>query len=144
MIRRAPLVALTGLTTALVVGGCSEVNAASTTHYIPAALSTVAGSDGVKQVTFTREAAGRIRLRTAPVRADRGMLVLPSEAVIYDPTGRSWVYTAASPLTFVRAQLSIATGNARDTWVTSGPPVGTEVVTTGAAEVYGAEFEVGH
>ena len=28
--------------------------------------------------------------------------------------------------------------------LSAGPPAGTEVVTVGAAEVYGAEFEVAH
>lgn len=144
MNRRASGLALAALCIALAVSACAEVKATSSSHYKPAALSSVAGSQDVKQVTFTEEAAGRVGLRTALVRPDAGMLVVPSEAIIYNPNGQALVYTATSPLTFVRAPVTVTRSDARDTWVSSGPPAGTAVVTTGASEVYGAEFEVGH
>lgn len=144
MTRRAAVWALTGLCAASALGACAEVKQASSTHYKPAALSSVTSKPGVKQVTLTEEAARRIGLTTVAVRADQGVLVVPSEAVIYDAQGRSLVYTAIAPLTFVRADAVVTTSKAKDSWLSSGPPVGTLVVTTGASEVYGAEFEVGH
>lgn len=144
MTRRAAVWALAGLSVAAASGACAEVKPASSTHYKPAALSSVTGQPGVKQVTLTEEAARRIGLTTVAVRADQGVLVVPSEAVIYDAQGRSLVYTATGPLTFVRADAVVTTSRAKESWLSSGPAVGTPVVTTGASEVYGAEFEVGH
>ena len=126
------------------LAACSEVEEKSATSYEPSSLSAIKGSEDVQQVTLTAESAGRIGLRTAAIRADGRLTVVPTDAVIYDAEGHSYVYTAPKPLSYVRAEVRVAGGDGRSTRLSDGPPAGTRVVTTGAAEVYGSEFEVGH
>jgi hypothetical protein len=128
----------------LTLAACSEVEEKYSTSYEPSSLSPVKGSDDVQQVTLTAESAGRVGLRTAAVHADGRFTVVPSEAVIYDAEGHSYVYTQPKPLSYVRAEVRVSGGDGRTTRLSDGPPAGTRVVTTGAAEVYGTEFEVGH
>jgi hypothetical protein len=70
--------------------------------------------------------------------------VVPYAAVIYDPEGKTWVYTEPKPLTFVRAPVSVAYIDG-DLAVLSegGPADGTAVVTVGVPELYGTELGVG-
>ena len=51
---------------------------------------------------------------------------------------------APEPRTFVRQEISIDHVDGDSAMLSDGPPAGTEVVTVGAAEVYGTEFEVAH
>jgi len=44
----------------------------------------------------------------------------------------------------VRQEISIDRVDGDSVMLSDGPPAGTEVVTVGAAEVYGSEFEVAH
>ncbi|MDQ2941435.1 MAG: HlyD family efflux transporter periplasmic adaptor subunit [Chloroflexota bacterium] len=69
--------------------------------------------------------------------------VIPYEAVLYDLTGGSWIYTNPQPLVFVRARVEIDYVEADQAVLASGPAIGTAIVTTGAAELHGAEFGVG-
>ena len=71
--------------------------------------------------------------------------VIPYAAVIYDVNGDTWVYTNLEPLVFIRESVSIdyiegdlaflAEGSA-------GSAAGTQIVTVGGAELYGAETGV--
>ncbi|MDX6378281.1 MAG: hypothetical protein QOE98_2584, partial [Gaiellaceae bacterium] len=89
-------------------------------------------------------AAERLGIETAlVVGAGRGTVV-PYAAVIYDPDGKTWVYTSPQPLEFLRAPVEVARIDGTLVYLSQGPPEGTSVVTTGGAEVYGTEFEVGH
>jgi hypothetical protein len=144
MTGKPAVTALIGLCCTLAVGGCAKVSAPTSTHYKPAALATATTEAGARQVTLTEEAARRIGLQTEAIRAEGKLLVLPSAAVIYDPKGGALVYTATSALTFLRVPVQIVKADAQHVWASSGPKVGTQVVTTGASQVYGAEFEVGH
>jgi hypothetical protein len=124
--------------------GCAAVQDEDThSDYEPAVLQPIRGSD-VKRVVLTAEGAQRIGLRTARVRRDSARRVLPVAAVLYDQAGAPFAYTSPAPLTFVRVKLAIAKVAHRRAVLSAGPPVGTAVVTTGAAEVYGTEFEVDH
>ncbi len=68
---------------------------------------------------------------------------IPYGAVLYDPTGKTWVYTNPSELVFVREPIQIQTIAGDDVILSEGPPSGAPVVTVGAAELYGTEFGVG-
>jgi hypothetical protein len=70
--------------------------------------------------------------------------VIPYGAVIYDADGATWTYTSEAPLTFVRQAITIDTIDGDQVWLSEGPPDGTSVVSVGAAELYGTEYEVGH
>lgn len=71
-------------------------------------------------------------------------LVVPYAAVLYDSKGETWVYTSPQPLVFVRHRISIDYIRGDQVVLSAGPPVGTTIVTVGAAELLGTEFEVGH
>ena len=70
-------------------------------------------------------------------------LVLPFAAVIYEPTGDAAVYTDLGGLVFSRERIVIDYVVGDVAVLTSGPPIGTLVVTVGATELYGAELGVG-
>lgn len=109
----------------------------------PAAVEPVSGSE-LSLVTLSPSAAERLGLRTTPVRRSGRRTIVPYSAVLYDERGRTWVYTNPEPLSFLRAQVEIAAIRGDVATLTSGPPVGTEVVEVAAAELYGTEFEVDH
>jgi hypothetical protein len=112
-------------------------------HHEPAKLEPIKGTD-VHRVIFDAVAAKRVGLKTAPIRQDGQETVIPYDAVIYSSDGHTYTYTAPEPLTYVRQQIDIDHVVGDSVMLSDGPPVGTEVVTVGAAEVYGTEFEVAH
>ena len=69
--------------------------------------------------------------------------VVPYNSLLYDLNGNSWIYTNPEPLVYVRAPVEIDYVEADLAVLAKGPPIGTAVVTTGASELYGAEFGVG-
>jgi len=83
---------------------------------------------------------------TRPVRpAPAGSrIVVPYSAILYDAHGDTWVYTSPSPLVFVRHRVKVDHIEGDRAVLSEGPAVGTTVVTVGAAELLGTEFEVGH
>jgi hypothetical protein len=108
-----------------------------------AMVEPIAGRD-VAQVTLSQEAADRLDIATAPVTHDRGArTTIPYAAVLYDPAGDTWTYTNTAPLTFVRAPIDVVRIDGDTAVLSDGPPPGTMVVTVGAAELLGTEYEVG-
>ena len=86
-----------------------------------------------------------------PVRVKLAMLasgttlrkIVPYAAVIYDVNGGTWVYTKEpNALSFVRQSITVDYIEGDLAFLTDGPPAGTEVVTVGGAELYGAETGV--
>jgi len=121
---------------------------------VPAQLEAIAGSD-VKKVTFTADAAKRtgVELRAVEekqvpaTRRGSGTVarkVVPYSSLIYTPDGREWIYTSPANLTYVRHPIKVAYIKGDMMVLAEGPDVGTQVVTTGVAEVYGAEHGLGH
>jgi hypothetical protein len=124
---------------ALALGGCKEVETESATGYQPSKLESV--GEG-QRVTFTAEGARRVGLRTeAVVRRGRRLLV-PYSALLYDARGKTYVYTSPRRLRYLRRQVEVDRIEADRVFLSSGPPAGTRVVTTGVTEVYGTELEV--
>jgi len=109
----------------------------------PAAVEPIAGSDLAK-VTLTDEAAKRIDLQTAPVSQGSGTTTeIPYAALLYDPDGKTWTFVQSGELTFERAAISVDHIEGDTAYLLEGPAVGTEVVTVGATQLYGAEQGVG-
>ena len=69
--------------------------------------------------------------------------VIPYAAVLYDLHGETWVYTSLEPLVYVRHPISVDYIDGDLAVLSEGPPAGTEVVTAGAAELFGAEAGIG-
>jgi hypothetical protein len=123
---------------ALPIAGCTEVETETATGYEPSTLEPVKGNEDLKLVRFTAEGAKRVDLQTASVRRN----VVPYAALIYDPEGKTFVYTSPKPLEYLREEVKVDRIDGDRVLLTRGPPAGTRVVTVGAAEVYGTELEV--
>lgn len=118
-------------------------------HVAPAHVEHVEGEE-VSRITLTPKAAERIDVKLDAVRdeliASAGGVrtVVPYGAVLYDPSGRTWVYTSPESLVFVRHEIMVDYIAGDLAVLSDGPAVGTRVVTVGATELHGAEFEIGH
>jgi hypothetical protein len=126
--------------------GCASAPAMDNSGYKPAKIVHIQGTD-LNQVILTADAVKRVGIVTDVVRAQgvgaTQRLVIPYAAVLYDVQGQSWVYTNPTPLTYVRASITVATITGNQVTLTAGPPAGTVIVTVGAPELYGAEYGVG-
>jgi hypothetical protein len=129
------------------LSACGEASSGydyeTASHHEPAKLEPIKGTD-VQRVIFDAEGADRVGLQTAPIRQNGQGTVIPYGAVIYGADGNAYTYTAPEPLSFVRQEIIIDDVAGDSVMLSDGPPAGTEVVTVGAAEVYGTEFEVAH
>jgi hypothetical protein len=112
-------------------------------HYEPARLEPVKGKS-VKRVKFSADGAKRVGLQTVQVRGEGGRKVIPYAALIYGPEGTAFTYTSPEPLVYIREKVNVDHVDGDRVVLSEGPPTGTEIVTVGAAEVYGTEFEVAH
>ena len=114
----------------------------------PAHVSPIPGTQ-LSRVSLTERAAERLAIATDTVRATTGsqagssQTVIPYGAIIYDAEGATWTYTNPEPLVYVRHSITIHHIDQEVALLSAGPPVGTRVVTTGAAELFGAEFGIG-
>ena len=99
----------------------------------------------IMKVTLTPKAAERLGIVIDEVRADpSGRLIVPYASVLYDLTGKTWVYISADPLTFARGAVVIDTIKGDNVYLTEGPPAGTKVLAAGVPQVFGTEVKVGH
>lgn len=109
----------------------------------PAEIVKIEGSD-LSRVMLTERALERLDLQTDKVREQGGRRVIPYSSLIYDPNGQTWVYISPEPRTFVRHKVDIDYIEGDVAVLNDGPPVGTVVASVAVAELYGAEFKVGH
>lgn len=86
----------------------------------------------------------RVRVRLALSGKGKTRKVVPYSALIYDPNGETWVYTSSSPRTFVRQEVEVDYIEGDMAVLDEGPSPGTVIAVVGVAELYGAEFKVGH
>jgi hypothetical protein len=136
------------ITAGVSLSSCSEApssgySSETASHHEPAKLEPIKGTD-FKRVIFSAKGAKRVGLQTAQVRGDGQRKVMPYAALIYDPEGNTFAYTSPEPLVYVRERVKVDYVAGDRVVLTEGPSVGTEIVTVGAAEVYGTEFEVAH
>jgi len=82
----------------------------------------------------------RMRVELQVAGSDEKQKVVPYGAVYYDAKGAPWVYVSGKPLTFERQRIGIERIVGDLAVLSEGPPVGTPVVTVGAALLYGAEI----
>jgi hypothetical protein len=122
------------------LSGCAAVKTAAAPAGQAAATMEKAGPD-LNKLTLTDKAIERLEVTTAKVTKGTGSaLEVPYGALVYDANGKTWVYTNPEPRTYIRAAVTVdrITGNVVQ--LRSGPAAGTDVVTVGAAELFGAEF----
>lgn len=147
-----------------------QVKASGAGHVAPAHIERIEGTD-LSRITLTPKAAERLGIETAAVSAlvtqagevasnanngartarsvrptgsSSARTVVPYAAVLYDAHGDAWVYTSPEERVFVRHAIKIDYIDGDRAVLSEGAAVGTAVVILGAAELFGAEFEVGH
>lgn len=124
----------------LVLAACTQ---ASTSAPKAVAITIEEQQSGLKQLTLSARAAERLGVETAPVGASGSTRTVPYAAVIYDAQGATWSYVNTAPLVYLREGITIDRIEGDTAILSAGPAEGTAVVTTGAAELYGAEIGVG-
>ncbi len=109
-------------------------------------VEPIQGSD-LSTVTLSPEAAHRLGIQTGVVGetvvAGLRRTAVPYSAVLYDATGKTYAYSNPRPLVYLRVPLEVDSIDGDLAVLTDGPPLGTAVVTVGASELFGTEFEVG-
>lgn len=129
--------------------GCAKVDEDGESRAEPAKLVKVAGSD-LKKIVLSARAAERLGIVTVAVRQEAApdsvavRQIIPYSAVVYDPQGQTWTYTNPERLTYVRHRIAVLDIDRDTALLSEGPPPGTPVVTVGAAELFGIEYEVGY
>jgi hypothetical protein len=108
----------------------------------PVTLEEIEGTD-LSRLTLTQRAFERLDIQTVPVTQEGELLVVPSAALIVDPTGSFWLYTNPEPLVYERWEIAIVSDEGGTAFLSDGPPPGTQVVTVGVPELYGAETGIG-
>jgi hypothetical protein len=115
----------------------------------PATLAKIPGS-AVEQVRLTGSAVRVLGIATAAVREvtvavagrARPREIIPYSAVVYATDGSAWAYVNVAPRTYQRQPITIAAVSGDTAVLTSGPRAGAEVVTVGAPELLGTEYNI--
>ncbi len=126
----------------------------------PATVTHVPGS-AVARLHLTGRAIERLGIATQPVQmvggaADKaagtaagqgsagtgGHELIPYSAVVYDTDGSAWTYVNTGAGNYMREPITITDIRGNAAVLSSGPPAGAEVVTAGAAELLGTEYDI--
>lgn len=129
-----------------IVTGCGQ---ATPKPQPPATLTRIPGS-AVEQVRLTGPAARILGIATVAVRDATVIVagksvsreVIPYSAVVYATDGSAWAYVTIAPRTYQREPVTIADIQGNTVVLTRGPAVGAEVVTVGAPELLGTEYNI--
>jgi hypothetical protein len=121
--------------------GCAEIESVTAEPYEPAALEST-GPDKPARVILTQEAVDRVALQTIEVKALGKDLTVDHAALVFDKAGKPWVFSVVGPRTYVRAAVTIKEVQDNVVTLSAGPPAGTQVVTVGAIELWGAELGI--
>ena len=132
---------------ALFLTGCSVASAHEDPP--PAVVQSIPGS-AVKQLRLTQQAIHRLGIATAAVRTGQATVdghrgihkLIPYSAVVYDNDGSTWTFVSTAPRTFVRQRLTIGAIQGNTAVLAAGPVPGAAVVTVGAPELLGTEYDI--
>ena len=128
---------------AAILAGCAT---AAPAEAPPALIKPVAGSQ-IPQLQLTERAVQRLGVVTQPVRqtATAGHAareIIPYSAVVYDTDGSTWTYVTPAARTYERKPITVTEIDGDVAQLSAGPPAGTPVVTVGAAELLGTEYNI--
>jgi hypothetical protein len=134
-------VAVTGC---LSMSGCSQAGTEKkASGPKPVTMQKTAGQP--TKLTLTDRAVERLGLQTSPVRPatlKRGGaagMAIPFTALLFDKKGQAAAYLVLGPRVYARSPVVVDHYAGDVAVLRSGPPVGASVVTTGSAELSGAE-----
>lgn len=98
---------------------------------------------GISRITLLPKAAHRLDIKTGEITEEpSGRKITPYSSIMYDLDGDAWVYTAPTPLSFVREAVVVEMIKGDYAYLKEGPPAGTKVVIVGVPELYGTEVGV--
>lgn len=140
------LVVVAAVAVGLGVAGCADTSESSSEGGDPAAtIKETKAPDGteLQRITLHPKSVERLGIRFAPITEEAGSLVIPYAALVYDPSGGTWVYTSPKPNVFLRAPVDVREIAGDRVFLVDGPEAGTEVVTRATIELYGVEEEIG-
>ena len=133
-----------GVALACSLGLQSCAKKADASHATAVKHSTVtAGAEGISRITLSSEAVKRLRLEFVTPTKKGEQMTLPYKSLLYDPNGKEWAYVSESDTTFKRMALKVSTIDGDTVIYTEGPQPSQQVVTWGAAELFGIEFGIG-
>jgi hypothetical protein len=132
---------------ALFLTGCAAASAVQDPP--PAVVQSIQGS-AVKQLRLTGQAIHRLGITTAAVRTGQATIdgqrgtykLIPYSAVIYDNDGSTWTFVSTVSRTFVRQQITVGAIQGDTAVLAAGPVAGAAVVTVGAPELLGTEYDI--
>jgi hypothetical protein len=138
---------------AALLTGCSVASAHEDPP--PATVRSIPGS-AVKQLRLTQQAMHRLGIATVAVRTapapthlpsplhghQGAYRVIPYSAVVYDNDGSTWAFVNTAPRTFVRQRITVGAIQGSTAVLTAGPAAGAAVVTVGAPELLGTEYNI--
>ncbi|MBT8341562.1 MAG: hypothetical protein HKP58_17205 [Desulfatitalea sp.] len=106
------------------------------------------GGRAAKGITLTALAAQRIGIKTGKINEIRNgngptRKAVPYAAVLYDPHGKTWVYTIRQPLTYLREPVAVEVIEDEVAILSNGPEAGTTIAAVGIAMLYGVEHGIG-
>lgn len=114
----------------------------------PPSANAIAGTVDLYFALDNRDRLYRIGQRvgvTLPLAGGkRDGLLVPIAAVVRDIDGGAWVYRRTAPDTFIRQRIEIASVAGGNAILSRGLERGADIVTAGAAELFGTEFGVAH
>jgi multidrug efflux system membrane fusion protein len=113
----------------------------------PPSANTNAGTVDLYFSVDNRDRAFRVGQRVSvdlPLAGQTQGFSIPSAAVLRDIYGGEWVYQKTAANTFVRQRIEVASESNGRALLARGLAPGVEVVTTGAAELFGTEFGAAH
>jgi hypothetical protein len=82
----------------------------------------------------------RMRVELPLTGSNERYRVVPYSAIYYDAKGTAWVYVNPKPYVYERQLVQVERVAGDVAAISEGPPVGTQVVSTGAAMLFGAEI----
>ena len=132
----------------LLLPACARGTEPVTAKIEPAAVQPLEGSS-LNSLVLTPKAVERLGITTEPVRevalpgVDESRKVVPYAAVIYDTQGATLMYRKSGAFSFVREPITVDRIEKDLAFLFDGPVAGAEVVTVGAAELFGIEFGIG-
>ncbi|PTS90793.1 membrane fusion protein MtrC [Sphingomonas sp. HMWF008] len=114
----------------------------------PPSANAVAGTVDLYFALDNRDRAYRVGQRvgvTLPIAGGTtDGLSVPTSAIVRDIYGGEWVYARTAPDVFIRQRIEVASTQGDRAILARGLTPGAEVVTAGAAELFGTEFGVAH
>ncbi|TCM15781.1 hypothetical protein EDF56_109111 [Novosphingobium sp. PhB165] len=127
--------------------GAQEVARGARPVAAPPSANAAAGTVDVYYALDNRDRSFRVGQRVSvdlPMAGRNAGLTIPSSAILRDIYGGEWVYRRTAKDTFVRQRVEVASEAGGQALLARGLESRAEIVSVGAAELFGTEFGAAH